>query len=319
MLGITLGDPNGVGPEILLRTFANGLLRYDFCVYGDSMVLRSCARALGLELTIVSIGPGEMSPPGCIAVRDACQLSESQICPGELSAVAGAAALAYLNAAMVDALAGVIDAIVTLPVNKEAVRKTVPDFVGHTDVIAAACGTKDYTMTLISDRLIVPHVTAHVSLRTALDTVSIERIVTVGRLTQSMMKRLDRNGAVAVLGFNPHAGESGAFGTEEREIITPAIEQLHAEGIIVQGPVPPDTAFMRAFRGDFASVICMYHDQGHIAMKTIGFDDGVNVTVGLPIVRTSVDHGTAFDIAWKGVASTGSFENACRLAAQLAQ
>jgi 4-hydroxythreonine-4-phosphate dehydrogenase len=173
-------------------------------------------------------------------------------------------------------------------------------------------------MALVSDKLVVPHVTAHMSLRRALDSLSVERILNVILLARGIARRLGRGERVAVMGVNPHAGENGAFGDEELRIIGPAVERARSGGTEVVGPLPPDTVFMRALRGEFDVVVCMYHDQGHIPMKTIGFDDTVNVTVGLPIVRTSVDHGTAFDIAYQGVVSIGSFVHACELAERLA-
>ena len=318
MLGITLGDVNGVGPDILLRAFCQGELRHPFVVYGDYSALEQCARHLRLEVKLERIGPQQIPLPGVLCIRDAGCLDSAALRPGALCAEAGAAALVYLDCALNDACSGQIDAIVTLPVNKEGVRLTAPDFTGHTDVVARACGTHDYVMTLITDQLVVPHVTAHMSVRAALDALCVERIATVGCLTRDVLVRLGRRGSIAVLGVNPHAGEGGAFGDEEIRVVQPALDVLRGRGVDVAGPVPPDTAFMRALRGDFAAVICMYHDQGHIAMKTVGFDEGVNVTVGLPIVRTSVDHGTAYDIAWKGCASIQSFVNAFSLARRLA-
>jgi 4-phospho-D-threonate 3-dehydrogenase / 4-phospho-D-erythronate 3-dehydrogenase len=318
MIGITMGDANGVGPEIILNAFRQNMLRQPFVVYGDMEILHLCNRVLGFDVPLCVLKAGENAPENAVAVRDLKLLESKDCVPGTLSATTGAAALEYVLAATRDALAGTIDAMVTLPINKEAVRLQVPDFSGHTDVIASACNAKRYTMTLISDRLVVPHVTAHVSLRNAIESLRTDRILEVLRLTAQILNKLGREGVIAVLGVNPHAGEAGAFGTEEIDVIIPAIERAYAEGINVKGPVSPDTAFMRALRGDFVAVVCMYHDQGHIAMKTIGFDEGVNVTVGLPIVRTSVDHGTAFDIAWKGIASTGSFKKAFDLAVQLA-
>jgi 4-hydroxythreonine-4-phosphate dehydrogenase len=186
-------------------------------------------------------------------------------------------------------------------------------------VIAEKCECKEYSMSLISDKLIVPHVTSHVSLKEAIGRLSKERILFVIRLAHEAAVKLKRGTRIAVMGLNPHAGESGAFGDEEIKHIQPAIQAAKAEGIDAIGPVPPDTAFMRALHGDFQAIVCMYHDQGHIPMKTIGMDEAVNVTLGLPIVRTSVDHGTAFDIAYKGVASISSFIKALDLGDRLSK
>ncbi len=318
-IAITLGDVNGVGPDILLRTWRLGRLPEGAVVVGDVAALEGCAVALGIDAGVRTIRRFDQWTPGPLCVLDAGLLSRTDIQPGVLSAAVGAAALAYLNTAVEAALAGQVDAIVTLPVNKEAIRLSQPAFAGHTGVLAERCGVREYVMTLVTDELVVPHVSAHVSLREAIDTLSTERITTVVRLSAELLRRLGRRGRIAVLGLNPHAGEAGAFGTEEQDVIAPAIAQAQAEGLEVSGPVPPDTAFMRALRGDFDAVVCMYHDQGHIPMKTVGMERAVNVTVGLPIVRTSVDHGTAFDIAWQGTALTGSFECACELACVLAR
>jgi 4-hydroxythreonine-4-phosphate dehydrogenase len=318
VLGITMGDASGVGPEIVLRAFVEKKLPPESVVIGDRSVLQYCCGTLGFSVPLHTVRAFEPEDPAALNVHDTGMLSAADVRPGELSCEAGHAALEYLRAAIGAALRGDIGAIVTLPMNKAATRLSTPSFTGHTDVIAEACGTRDYTMTLISDKLIAAHVSSHVSLREAIEGLNAERIATVIRLTANVAQKLQRTGPVGVLGLNPHAGEDGAFGGEEEACIGPAIEQAREQGDEVAGPLPPDTAFARALRGGFAALVCMYHDQGHIALKTLGFDDAVNVTVGLPIIRTSVDHGTAFDIAYKGVASAGSFVNACRLALRLA-
>ena len=237
---------------------------------------------------------------------------------GELSRESGQAALAYVAFATREALAGSLDAIVTLPMNKEATRLSAPDFTGHTGYIAGLCGTSGYTMMLATDELIATHVSTHVSLRDAIDAVTPGRIREVIDLTHDAVIRLGRPGPIAVLGLNPHAGEGGAFGREEIESIAPAVASAVGDGIDAVGPLPPDTVFASARAGNYSAVVCMYHDQGHVPMKLVAFEEAVNVTLGLPIVRTSVDHGTAFDIAWQGKASTTSFLNACAMARQLA-
>ena len=244
-------------------------------------------------------------------------LSADDVTPGQISRESGSAALAYVEFATDEALAGRLDAIVTLPMNKEATRLSAPDFTGHTGYIASLCGVSGYAMMLATDDLIATHVSTHVSLRDAIDAVQPERIRQVIDLTADAVAKLRRSGPIAVLGLNPHAGEGGAFGREEIESIAPAIESAVASGIDVVGPLPPDTVFAKARAGDYSAVVCMYHDQGHVPMKLVAFDEAVNVTLGLPIVRTSVDHGTAFDIAWQGQASMQSFINACAMARQL--
>jgi len=305
-LAITLGDPGGVGPEILLRAVAEDRLDAPFVVYGERAVLVRCQAAIGTSVDLEALPLVEAAGVGEHVVR------------GQVDRGNGAASYAYLQAGLAATVAGECSGLVTLPVNKEAVRLTVPDFSGHTGVIAAACGVSDYTMALISDDLIATHVSTHVSLRHAIERVRTPRILKVIELTAGVVAKLGRSGPVGVLGLNPHAGEGGAFGDEELTEIGPAIEQARAAGLDVAGPVPPDTSFFRARQGAYSALICQYHDQGHLPMKTLGFDDTVNATIGLPIVRTSVDHGTAFDIAWQGQASLGSFLKAVALAGRLA-
>jgi 4-hydroxythreonine-4-phosphate dehydrogenase len=217
------------------------------------------------------------------------------------------------------ALDGNIDGLVTLPVNKEAIRLTSPGFSGHTGYIASLCAIRSYTMMLISSKLVVTHISTHVSLQEAIRLVKKQRVVDVIRLTHSAMNDLGRGSRIAVAGLNPHAGEGKAFGHEDAEEILPAVELGRSEGIDVTGPQPADTVFHQALKGKFDAIVCMYHDQGHIPMKMLDFESAVNVTLGLPIVRTSVDHGTAYDIAYQGIASTKSLINACRIAQMLSK
>jgi 4-phospho-D-threonate 3-dehydrogenase / 4-phospho-D-erythronate 3-dehydrogenase len=222
-------------------------------------------------------------------------------------------------AATTDALAGSVAGIVTMPMNKEATQLSDPTFVGHTELIAAACGVQRYTMMLTAGDLAVTHVSTHVSLREAIRRVTTPRVVEVIELTHETLLRFIERPRIAVCGVNPHAGEHGLFGSEDAEHIVPAIEAAQAAGIDASGPHPADTVFHQAVhRKRFDAIVCMYHDQGHTPMKLLAFESGVNVTVGLPITRTSVDHGTAFDIAWQGVAFTGSLDHALRWARRLA-
>ena len=207
--------------------------------------------------------------------------------------------------------APLVSGVVTLPINKEATRASTPGFVGHTEFIAELCGTRDYAMMLTTGAVTVSHVSAHVPLRDAIRLVTPDRIVTVIRLTHATMARFGEAPRIAVCGLNPHAGEGGIIGSEDGEVISPAIAQARREGLDVSGPHPADTVFHQAIRQDrFDAIVCMYHDQGHAPMKLLSFESAVNVTIGLPIVRTSVDHGTAFDIAWQGTAFTGSLKAA---------
>jgi 4-hydroxythreonine-4-phosphate dehydrogenase len=216
-------------------------------------------------------------------------------------------------------LAGSVAGIVTMPMNKEATQLTDPGFVGHTELIAAACGVQRFTMMLTAGDLAVTHVSTHVSLQEAIRRVTTARVTEVIELTYETLHRFIDAPRIAVCGVNPHAGEHGLFGTEDAVQIVPAIEAARASGIDATGPHPADTVFHQAVhRKRFDAIVCMYHDQGHTPMKLLAFESGVNVTIGLPIVRTSVDHGTAFDIAWQGIAFTGSLDHALRWARRLA-
>lgn len=317
-IAVTLGDPHGVGPEILLRAFAEGALSGTCAVYGDFSVLEACRRKLGLKAELHPIAKAADARPGRLNVLDAAMLRASQLKPGTLSARAGAAAYEYVVRATKAALGDEVSAIVTLPINKEAVQLTHPGFSGHTELLGELCSAPDVTIMLASDQLIVSHVSTHVSLREAIARVKKERIIRIIRLTHQAVARLRGNPRIAVAGLNPHASENGLFGDEEAEEIRPAVEAARTRGIEVEGPFPPDTLFYLAVReGKYDAIVCMYHDQGHIPLKLLDFDGGVNITLGLPILRTSVDHGTAFGIAWQGKARIRSFLEALRYANEL--
>ena len=318
-MAVTMGDASGVGPEIAVRRFAEGLLGSDAVVYGDAAVLVWAAEALGLEVSVHSVDGPDEAVEGSLNVRDLGLLSAEQMTPGVLNAEAGGAALAYVDSATRDALAGKVAGVVTLPMNKEATRASRPDFKGHTEFIAGLCGVEDFAMMLTVPELAVTHVSAHVSLREAIQLVEPVRIRKVIELTHEALCRFIERPRIAVCGLNPHAGEHGLFGAEDEEIIRPTIERAAADGLDVSGPHPADTIFRQAIQLDrYDAVVCMYHDQGHAPMKLYGFERGVNVTIGLPIVRTSVDHGTAFDIAWQGKAFTDSLGHALDYAWKLA-
>jgi len=317
-LAITMGDSSGVGPEILLNAFRQGELPPDFVAVGDLSILDRCNELLGYRVPLRPAANAADVEAGAVNVIDLGLMRREDLRVGEVSQLSGYAALRYVEAATRLALAGDVAAVVTLPVNKEATRLSQPDFTGHTEFIAGLCGASDYTMMLASERLIVTHVSTHVSLRAAIAGVEREAILKVIRLTNDVLPKLRPARRIAVAGLNPHAGEGGSFGDEELNEIKPAIDQARIEGVDARGPLPPDTVFMQALKGHFDAVVCMYHDQGHIPMKLLDFEGGINVTLGLPIIRTSVDHGTAFDIAYQGTAFTGSLRDACRLAARLA-
>ena len=317
-MAITMGDASGVGPEIVLRTAAAGGLDDRIVVYGDASILYSGQRLLGTSVPIRAIEmPGD-AVPGDLNVVDLRMLRPTQHRPGELSAEAGAAARAYVERATIDALQGRVAGLVTMPMNKEATQLSDPRFVGHTEMIAELCGAPRVTMMLTNGSIAVTHISTHCALREAIDRVRADRVLDVIELTNAALSRFLAKPRVAVCGLNPHAGEHGLFGSEDEEHIAPAIAAARDEGIEASGPHPADTVFFEAVhQGRYDAIVCMYHDQGHAPMKLLAFEEGVNVTLGLPIVRTSVDHGTAFDIAWKGTAFTDSLLHALAYARRL--
>jgi 4-hydroxythreonine-4-phosphate dehydrogenase len=330
-MAITMGDASGVGPEIVLRRHAAGGLGH-VVVYGDASILARGAELLGLDVTIDPIDdidavdgtPARAHRPDALAVVDLGMLAAADHAPGVLDARSGAAARQYVVRATEDALAGRTAGIVTMPMNKEATQASDPTFVGHTELIAELCGVQRVTMMLTAaladgSSLAVTHVSTHCSLRDAIERVKPRRVLDVIELTDATLRRFLAAPRIAVCGLNPHAGEHGLFGVEDQEQIVPAIEQARAAGIDASGPHPADTVFHQAVhRHQYDAIVCMYHDQGHGPMKLLAFDTGVNVTLGLPIIRTSVDHGTAFDIAWRGVAFTDSLDHALDYAWKLA-
>lgn len=322
LVAVTMGDPAGIGPEIVARTFADPdfHVRNRAIAVGDAGMLERAATLLDLPLGINPITEPEDARFES-GTADVLQVGElpPDLPFGRLDARAGDAAFRYVQRATNLASEGRVAAIATAPLNKEAMHLAGHEYPGHTEILARLTGTEDYAMMLVTDELKVIHVSTHVSLREAIDRARPDRELAVIRLAHASLKKLGvEEPRVAVAGLNPHAGENGLFGTEDIERIKPAVEAAHKEGIEASGPWAPDTVMMRARRGDFDVVVVQYHDQGHIPIKLMGFDTGVNVTVGLPFFRTSVDHGTAFDIAGKGVADHASLEAALDLARTLA-
>jgi 4-phospho-D-threonate 3-dehydrogenase / 4-phospho-D-erythronate 3-dehydrogenase len=318
-MAVTMGDASGVGPEIVLRCAGAGQLGADVVVYGDLAVLEHGAALLGLDVVLIRVDVPTADDAGGLKVLDEGWLRVEDHTPGRLSAAAGAAARAYVERATLDALAGRVAGLVTMPMNKEATQQSDPAFVGHTELIAGLCGAPRVTMMLTNGSVAVTHVSTHCSLREAIERVRAPRVLEVVSLTHDTLARFLDHPRIAVCGLNPHAGEHGLFGDEDAEHIAPAVEQARAAGIDASGPLPADTVFFQAVHhGRYDAIVCMYHDQGHGPMKLLAFEDGVNVTVGLPIIRTSVDHGTAFDIAWQGTAFTGSLLHALAYAWRLA-
>jgi 4-hydroxythreonine-4-phosphate dehydrogenase len=288
-------------------------------VIGDFEIIHFCNKYLDYHVLLNKMSSTENFQRKHLNIFDLALVSEKDLTIGKISEKGGNASLKYIEKATEMALGGAIDAIVTLPIHKEAVRLVNRDFRGHTDHIAALCQVENFTMMLVSDPLIVTHISMHVSMKEALKQIRTAHILEVIRLTHQAVTRLRPKVRIAVAGLNPHAGEHGAFGSEEILEIEPAVKSARSEGIDVEGPLPPDTVFYQAVHGKYEAVVCMYHDQGHIPLKLLAFDDAVNVTLGLPIIRTSVDHGTAYDIAYQGKASIQSFCNALNLADRLIQ
>ena len=325
LVAVTMGDPAGVGPEVCLKLLANEEVR-EFArvvVFGDAGILSDCARETGLpapqrilsevewDETFNSISePTVFHLPG---------FDETDFVPGIVSARTGAAGYHYVVKSIEAALAGQITGVATAPLNKEALRAAGILYPGHTEIFADKTGAKRSCMFQYSEEVRASFVTVHVGYGEVPALLTVERILDVIELTADAMQRIrGTKPKLAVLGLNPHAGEHGLFGNgEEEEIIIPAIEAARAKGFILEGPLPPDTAFIPAKRRSIDAFICMYHDQGHIPLKALAFDTAVNTTLGLPIIRTSVDHGTACDIAWQGKANGSSLVEAVRLAAKM--
>ncbi len=319
-IGVTVGDSCGIGPEVLLKAYVRREIRHPVVVFGDLDILQYFNDLLGYRVTFRKIGGPSAYEEGYLNVLDAGMLRRQELTLGRVNARSGSAAREYVVAATRSALAGQIEAIVTLPINKEATQLSDPGFVGHTELIGDLCGARDVTIMLASKQLIVTHVSTHVPLAKAIERVQKERICTIIRLTWEALRRIKEKPRLAIAGLNPHAGENGLFGDQEVKEIRPAVNWAQSQGIPIEGPYPPDTVFYMAVRKRrFDAVVCMYHDQGHIPLKLLDFEGGVNVALGLPIVRTSVDHGTAFDIVGQGIASTASFVNALDLAVRLAK
>ncbi len=320
-IGITMGDPAGIGPEIVARLCAAGLPR-PCLVYGDAAALRRAAALVGADLAVRAVAePAEAlaAPPGTVPVMQVGTVPED-LPMGRVSAAAGAAAYAYVVRAIDDAAAGRIAAIVTAPINKDALRAAGIRYPGHTEILADRTGTTDFAMMLANDELRVVLVSIHLSLAEAVRAVTPASELRAIRLAHRATRAFGiASPRVAVAGLNPHAGENGLFGREDLDVIAPAVALARAEGIDASGPWPGDTVFMRARRGAFDVVVAQYHDQGLIPVKYLGIDHGVNITVGLPFVRTSVDHGTAFDIAGTGTADHASLAAALRQASAMAE
>ncbi|HRJ40314.1 MAG TPA: 4-hydroxythreonine-4-phosphate dehydrogenase PdxA [Caldilineaceae bacterium] len=325
LLALTLGDPAGIGPEVILKALRHAALfaRCRPLVIGDRRILARAAAWLERPLppveTITDRAEGRYAS-GTLSLLDLGNADPAEIPVGQVSAAAGKAAVEYVFRACDLALAGAVDGIVTAPLNKGAMHKAGFHYPGHTELLAERTKAERISMLLVGPKLRVVHVSTHVSLAEAVRRVTTERVLEVIALAQHACASLGiPQPRIAIAGLNPHASENGLFGNQEAEQVQPAIVLARQRGWNVSDPQPPDTVFLRATKGEFDIVVAMYHDQGHIPMKLLAFDSGVNVSIGLPIIRTSVDHGTAFDIAGKGIASEESMLAAIDVAVQMVQ
>ena len=332
---ITIGDPAGIGAEIAVRALGNEEI-YKISkpvIIGSRCVIDDASKFISsnLKLNVIKDTKEIKGEFGTIDLIDLNNITLAEFNYGKVSEKAGKASLEYIYRGIDLAIEGSVDAVVTGPIHKEAIKAAGSPYAGHTEIFATRTKTKKYAMMLTDESLRVIHVSTHVSLRQACDLVKKERVLTVIRLADKALKDLGiKNPKIGVAGLNPHAGEGGLFGHEELEEINPAIEQAKKENITVDGPVPPDTIFSKVIGGQYDIAVVMYHDQGHIPMKVIGFKynkatnkwssmSGVNVTVGLPIIRTSVDHGVAFGKAGEGRANEESMVEAIKMAIDFAK
>ncbi len=323
IITITMGDPAGIGPEVILKALRKKEIHQIGrpVVIGDTGVLKRAAKKEGAFLfQEISDLSGFSEKPGCINVIPVSHLEEDSAVPGHPCIDGGKAMVDYIFKAVELVNSGSARAMATCPINKELMKGAGYYFDGHTDLLAHLTGTKDYVMMLAGERLRVALVTIHCALREVPGKLNTEGVLNSIRITCRALEgdfEIQRP-RLAVAGLNPHAGEAGLFGDEEEKVIVPAVEKAKKEGIAAEGPFPPDTLFYYAAKGKYDAVVAMYHDQGLIPLKLLHFSDAVNITLGLPIIRTSVDHGTAYDIAGKGIADPSSLVAAINMAARMA-
>jgi 4-hydroxythreonine-4-phosphate dehydrogenase len=324
VVAVTMGDPAGIGAEVVVKAFEAAREYARPVVIGDASVVAEAVRVCGSDLSVAAVDSVEaaLGVEEGIPVLDLDNVAGMEY--GVVREAYGRASLEYVERAIDLAIEGAVDAIATAPINKQATRLAGAEHAGHTGLLAARTGVEEYSMMLIEEPLRVTHVSTHVPLREACDLVTAESVGSTIDVTHGALRDLGIDEpSIAVAGLNPHASDGGLMGEEDAAEIAPAVEAARERGIDAHGPESPDTVYVRAAGGEFDCVVSMYHDQGHIPIKMLGFGSdgavsGVNVTVGLPIVRTSVDHGTAFDIAGRGVASETSMVDAVRIAARLA-
>ncbi len=319
LLAITMGDASGIGPEIIALALEEEIFTRNTLVIGDIERLKVGARKSGSS-TLYSVvdSPCRAGSDNRVPVLHV-GLADQSIPFGQLNAQSGECAYQCILKAIDLALEGTVDAVVTAPINKESLQMAGHIYPGHTEILAERTGVDETVMMLAAGAMRVLHVTTHIPLSQVPGAISTQRILRVLELGDEALKKMGiKKPMSAVAGLNPHAGEGSIFGNEEERIITPAVELALDRNIRVEGPVAPDVVFLKMHRGKYDAIVAMYHDQGHIPLKLLAFESGVNVSLGLPIVRTSVDHGTAFDIAGKGLADPGSLTEALRLAASMA-
>jgi 4-hydroxythreonine-4-phosphate dehydrogenase len=323
IIAVTMGDPAGIGPEIVAKSIADKAT-FDVArciVIGDKKVMEKAIEIVGADLkvnVVDSPADGDYSY-GVLNMIDLDNIDMSRFEYGKINAMCGQAAFDYIKKSIEITMDKQADAVATTPINKESLHAAEVDFIGHTEIFGALTGTADPLTMFETNGLRVFFLTRHKSLRDMLDDIKKDRIIDyVERCTDALRRLGVKEGTMAVAGLNPHSGEHGLFGWEEVKEIAPAVEELKERGFNVAGPVPADSVFHQAAQGRFNSVLSLYHDQGHIATKTLDFDRTISITNGMPILRTSVDHGTAFDIAGKGIAGAVSMEEAIRLAAKYA-
>lgn len=323
IIAVTMGDPAGIGPEIVAKSIADKAT-FDVArciVIGDKKVMEKAIKIVGADLkvnVVESPADGDYSY-GVLNMIDLDNIDMSMFEYGKINAMCGQAAFDYIKKSIEITMDKQADAVATTPINKESLHAAEVDFIGHTEIFGALTGTADPLTMFETNGLRVFFLTRHKSLRDMLDDIKKDRIIDyVERCTEALRRLGVKDGTMAVAGLNPHSGEHGLFGWEEVKEIAPAVEELKERGFNVAGPVPADSVFHQAAQGRFNSVLSLYHDQGHIATKTLDFDRTISITNGMPILRTSVDHGTAFDIAGKGIAGAVSMEEAIRLAAKYA-
>ena len=325
-IAITMGDPSGVGPELCLKLLEDEET-LKFCqpvIFGSAVTLELAANELNLNspkniLNYESWKSSETIDPK-LQLIDIKNMNSKELMKGQVSMKSGQSSLEYLEKAIDATVSKKFDALTTCPINKASINMAGCKYPGHTEILAEKTGAHEYCMMQYSKEVTASFVTCHIGLKEACSLISQDRILTVIKLTAKAIKSINdsKSNSIVVCGLNPHSGESGLFGEgEEEKVIAPAIEKALLMGYNISGPIVPDTAFIPEKRKTTGAYICMYHDQGHIPLKALAFDKAVNVTLGLPIIRTSVDHGTAFDISWKGTANVSSLLQATNLAAKL--